>query len=152
MKDKELCPNCGRPQPEHAEVSATNVMKRNYAALSEAARAGDFLNLNVRLSYIPPRSYIHTKGKCGGFVTTIGFIYDDKVSYDGEDVVVFCDDCKAHFPQNEFNWHPDGVPMDPDLREVWKATHHDALVADYRDWLDRELTALKSEQSPQGVT
>jgi hypothetical protein len=149
MSDRILV--SGQPVPadhSHTAINPATGMQRDYVVLSPEERAKGFVK-PVR------RSYVHTKGKCGGVETTMGISIAETYArnprfYSG----TFCVSCRAHFPLNEFNWDPDGEPMDPDLQEAWHIESNARLAREKEERrqrriaeLERELAELKGQAS-----
>lgn len=132
----------GGPVPEdrsHAEINPATGMQRDYVVLSAEERAKGFVK-TVR------RSYVHTKGKCGGVATVMGRGLAETYArnprfYSG----TFCVGCKAHFPLNEFNWDLDGEPMDPDLQETWSTENTVRLAREREERRQCRIAELKRE-------
>jgi hypothetical protein len=53
----------------------------------------------------------------------------------------FCTHCRAHFPLNEFEWEPDGEPMDIHMQETWAADQ--ARIKSNRETLARAQLDMK---------
>ena len=129
----------GKPVPDdrsHTEINPTTGMQRDYVVLSEAERAKGFVK-PVR------RSYVHQKCRVQ---TTMGSALAETYArnprfYSG----TFCVGCKAHFLLNEFNWDPDGEPMDPDLQEAWKVENDARLARKREERRQRRIAELKLE-------
>lgn len=132
----------GKPVPEdrsHTEINPTTGMQKDYVVLPPEERAKGFVK-PVR------RSYVHTKGSCGGVETRMGTALAETYArnprfYSG----TFCVGCKVHFPLNEFTWDPDGEPMDPDLQETWAVENTARIAREREERRQRRIGELKRE-------
>lgn len=132
----------GGPIPDdrsHTQINPATGMQRDYVVLSAEERAKGFVK-PVR------RSYVHTKGKCGGVATTIGDALAETYArnprfYSG----TYCVGCRTHFPLSEFNWDPDGEPMDPDLQAAWSVENTARLAREREERRQRRIAELKRE-------
>lgn len=129
----------GSPVPadrSHTEIEARTGMQKGYVVLTPEERAKGFVK-RVR------HAYLHQK--CG-VVTSMGNAIAETYArnpwfYSG----TYCVSCMAHFPLNEFNWEPDGEPMDPTLQDAWHTEHvrTEAILKESRRQL--RILALKKE-------
>lgn len=117
----------GSPVPEDRSHirNRGDGQQAGYIVLTPEERAKGFVK-PVR------RSYTHKK--CG-VLTTMGLSLAetyarDPYFYSG----TFCCGCGAHFDLEQFNWSPDGEPMDPLLQEDWlkQKTWSDAQARERR--------------------
>lgn len=124
-----------------------NGQQRGYVVLTAAERAKGFVK-PVR------RSYVHRT--CGGQTSMGNALAEtyarDPSFYSG----TFCVGCGSHFPLDQFNWDPDGEPMDPDLQADWHEAmaQREAAVANARaselEARERaELSRLKAKYEPE---
>lgn len=128
----------GEPVPadgSHTELKS-NGQQRDYVVLSPEERAKGFVK-PVR------RSYVHQK--CG-VETTMGASLAETYARDPRFYSgTFCVSCRAHFPLNEFNWDPDGEPMDPDLQEAWNIESTAKKAREAEERKQRRIAELKRE-------
>lgn len=111
MTDRQLID--GSPVPDdgsHLQIDPTTGMQREYVVLSPEERAKGF---------VKPFRTAYRHAKCGATTRMHGAIAEtyarDPCFYSG----TFCAACRAHFPLAEFNWLPDGEPMDPSQQAAW---------------------------------
>lgn len=99
----------GAPVPKdrsHTELKL-NGQQKDYVILSSEERAKGFVK--------PVRtSYFHHKCKT---ITTMALVIAETYArnpsfYTG----TFCVNCQGHFPLAQFQWEPDGEPMEPTMQ------------------------------------
>ncbi len=156
------CLNCGLSQPEHAnwkpvprekpkrilttgqpvpkDSSHTHLrpdgQQIDYVVLSPEERAKGFVK-PVR------RSYVHATCGCK---TDMGNALAETYARDPHFYSgTFCVGCGAHFPLSQFNWVPDGEPMDPCLQEAWAIEDATRRKREGEEWRDRRIADLRRE-------
>jgi hypothetical protein len=137
MTDRQLTD--GSPVPDdytHTQIDPATGMQRAYVVLTPEERAKGFVK-PVR------QSYVHQK--CG-VQTTMNISIAETYArnphfYNG----TFCCGCRAHFALNEFNWDPDGEPMDPNLQEEWNRSRTERLARENEERRERRMAELRRE-------
>ena len=120
----------------HATIDAASGLQKDYVVLTAAERAKGFVK--------PVRdSYVHSV--CGVVTHMHGAIAEtyarDPRFYSG----TFCRACRVHRPLSEFQWVPDGEPMDPDRQDEWLVLQRPVYLQRFIDRLaeiDRQIAGL----------
>lgn len=129
----------GEPVPadsSHTELRADGQQK-GYVVLTPEERAKGFVK-PVR------RSYTHKP--CGG-ITTMGVALAETYARDPNFYSgTFCCECGKHFPLDQFNWEPDGEPMDTLLQDEWNKEEQ-RRVQEHRDRNAAQVATQKYTES-----